>query len=158
MIDIVLVIAFVITVALLWKPVGRAVSSALDGRAEAIRQNLDEAQRLHEEAKALVARYQRQLHEGESLAREILDRAESERRRLEAKLRADMVEMTERRTQQALDRIAQEEARALSEVRARAADLAVRGTRVVLTEQLQGEQRQRVTRDAIEEIGRRLAS
>lgn len=158
MIDLLLVIALVITIAILWRPIGRAISTALDSRSESIRKNLDEAQRLHEEAKAMVARYQRQLHEGEGLAREILERAEAERRRLETRLRAEMVELTERRTQQALDRIAQEEARALSEVRARAADLAVRGTRVILTEQLQGEQRQQVTSNAIEEIGRRLAS
>ncbi len=158
MIEIILVIAFLITVALLWRPVGKAVTSMLDSRADSIRQNLDEAQRLHEEAKAMVAKYQRQLHEGEGLAKEILERAENERRRLEAKLRADMVEMTERRTQQALDRIAQEEARALSEVRARAAELAVRGTRLVLTEQLTGENAQRVTQSSIEEVGRRLAS
>jgi F-type H+-transporting ATPase subunit b len=157
-IEIILVIAFLITIAILWRPVGRAVAAALDGRARSIRQNLDEAQRLHEEAKALVARYQRQLHEGEGLAKEILERAEAERRRLEAKLRADMVEMTERRTRQALDRIAQEEARTLSEVRARAADLAVRGTRLVLTERLEGDEAQRVTRNAIDEVGRRLAS
>ena len=52
-----------------------ALLGALDAAREKIRSELDEAQRqLHEEAKALLAKYQRQLAEGEKLAGEIRPR------------------------------------------------------------------------------------
>ena len=53
--------AFIILLALIWRPFRRGVLGALDARSERIRKELDEAQRLHEEAKTLLARYQRQL-------------------------------------------------------------------------------------------------
>ncbi len=151
-----LTVALVILVLLLKKPFEQHVLTALDARAERIRRELDEAQRLHEEAKALLAKYQRQLHEAEGLAGEILERVDAESRRLEAKMREEVRSLTERRTQQALERIAQEEARAVQEVRARAAELAVRATRELLTERLQGPLVQDLMRKAVAEVQRRL--
>ena len=55
----------------------RPCSAPSTAAAEKIRSELDEAQRLHEEAKALLAKYQRQLHEGEALAAEIVAQAEA---------------------------------------------------------------------------------
>lgn len=152
-----LAVALLILVLLLRKPFQEHVLGALDARAAQIRRELDEAQRLHEEAKALLAKYQRQLHEGEGLARGILERVEVEQRRLEARMREEMKAATERRTEQALERIAQEEARAVQEVRARAADLAARATREVLRERLQGELVHDLMRQAVREVQRRLA-
>ncbi|MYH39134.1 MAG: hypothetical protein F4160_20310, partial [Rhodospirillaceae bacterium] len=52
-------IAFVIFVAfMVWKARG-AVTGALDARAESIRSEIEEAQRLREEAQGLLADYQR---------------------------------------------------------------------------------------------------
>jgi len=152
-----LTVALVILILFVRKPFQQHVLGALDARAERIRRELDEAQRLHEEAKALLAKYQRQLYEGESLAQEILERVDVEQRRLEARMREEMRSATERRTQQALERIAQEEARAVQEVRNRAADLAVRATRELLAERLQGELVQDLMRKAVNEVQRRLA-
>lgn len=152
-----LAIALIILIVALWKPASRGILGALDARSARIRQELDDAKRLHEEAKALVAKYQRQLHEGEELAAEILERAETESTRLEAKMREDFDLTVKRRTQQAMDRIAQEEQRAMMEVRTRAADLAVRTTRKLLTEQLGPQQAQRLIGAAIEDVGRKLA-
>jgi len=152
-----LAVALVILVSLLKKPFQEKVLGALDARAERIRRELDEAQRLHEEAKALLAKYQRQLREGESLAQEILERADAEQRRLEARMREELRAITERRTQQAVERIAQEEARAIQEVRTRAADLAVRATRELLAQHLHGALVQDLMRKSVEEVQRRLA-
>jgi F-type H+-transporting ATPase subunit b len=152
-----LAVALLILVALVWRPFQRSVLGGLDERSERIRKELDEAQRLHEEAKSMLARYRRQLHEGEELARDISERAETERRRLEERMRADFQAITERRTQQALDRIAQEEGRAVGELRTRAASLAVRATRELLTERLDEAEAQRMMRNAVGEVQRRLA-
>lgn len=154
--ELVLLVALVILVIALWRPVKRALTNALDARGERIRQELDDAQRLHEEAKAMLAKYQRQLHEGQNLAAEILESASAERTRLEARMKQEFEASVRRRTQQAMDRIAQEEQRALAEVRARAADLTIRTTRQLVAEKLDADGRQRLVGGAIEELGRKL--
>lgn len=153
-----LAVALIILIVLIRKPIQQHVLGALDARAEKIRQELDSAQRLHEEAKAMLAKYERQLHEGEAMAKEILDRVDSERARLEAKQAEELAQSTERRTQQALERIAQEEGRAVQEVRARAADLAARATRDILTAKLTGPEVERLMRSAVEQVNKKLAS
>jgi F-type H+-transporting ATPase subunit b len=157
MLELMLLICLVILVVLVWKPLRNNVLGALDTRAEKIRTDLDEAQRLHEEAKALLAKYQRQLHEGEKLAGDILGQAETQRRRFEEKMRADYDLAVKRRTDLAMERIAQEEARAVQEVRGRAADLAIRATRRLLVEKVGAGEAQRLVQGAIEEVKRKLA-
>lgn len=157
MAEIVLLFCVVLLVVLVWKPAKNAVLGTLDARAEKIRHDLDEAQRLHEDAKDMLAKYQRQLQEGEKLAAEIAASGEAQRRRFEAKMRADYETALKRRTALAMERIQQEEARALQEVRARAADLAVRTTRRILTDRVGRKEAQAMVKGAIEEVGRKLA-
>jgi F-type H+-transporting ATPase subunit b len=157
MLELMLVLSLIILVVLVWKPVRKNVLGALDARAEKIRTELDEAQRLHEEAKALLAKYQRQLHEGEKLASDILAQGDAQRQRFEEKMRADYEVAVKRRTDLAMERIAQEEARAVQEVRGRAADLAIRSTRRLLVEKVGAGEAQTLVQGAIEEVKRKLA-
>ncbi len=157
MLELLLLICLIILVVLVWKPAKKAVLGVLDGRAEKIRNELDEAQRLHEEAKALLAKYQKQLGEGEALAAEIVAQGEVQRQRFEEKMRADFELAVKRRTELALERIAQEELRALQEVRSRAADLAIRTTRRLLGEKVGADEAQNLIRGAIADVKRKLA-
>jgi F-type H+-transporting ATPase subunit b len=157
MINLILLLALVILSVAVWKPVTKNIFGALDARSERIRAELDEAQRLHEEAKALLAKYQRQLQEGEQLAGEIEAQAETERVRLEERMRADYEAAVKRRTEQAMDRIQQEEQRAVAEVRARAADLAVRTARRLLTERIGDQEAHQMLQNAVQDVSRRLA-
>lgn len=156
MIELWLLVALIILVIVVWKPMREHALGGLDRRAEKIRQDLDEAKRLHEEAKELLAKHRRQLHEGENLAADIQSRAEAETQRLEQRLRAEFEQLVDRRTQQAEDRIKREEERAMSEVRARAADLTVATTRRLLAEKLGGEAAQRVMQASIGEVSKKL--
>lgn len=156
MIEFWLLVALIILIVLVWKPFRQHVLGGLDARSDKIRAELEEAKRLHEEAKQLLAKHQRQLHEGESLAADIRSRASAETKRLEEQLRADFEQLVQRRTQLAEDRIAQEEARAVADVRARAAELAVATTRRLLTEKLGGEAAQRVMQSSIREVTQKL--
>ena len=157
MINLILLLALVILIVAVWKPVTKNIFGALDARSERIRAELDEAQRLHEEAKALLAKYQSQLQEGEQLAGEIEAQAETERVRLEERMRTDYEAAVKRRTEQAMDRIQQEEQRAVAEVRARAADLAVRTARRVLTERIGDQEAHQMLQNAVQDVSRRLA-
>ncbi len=156
MLEFWLLVALIILIVLVWKPFRQHVLGGLDARSDKIRAELEEAKRLHEEAKQLLAKHQRQLHEGESLAADIRSRASAETKRLEEQLRTDFEQLVQRRTQLAEDRIAQEEARAVADVRARAAELAVATTRRLLTEKLGGEAAQRVMQSSIREVTQKL--
>lgn len=157
MIELLLLICLIILFVLIWKPVKKAVLGALDGRAAKIRNDLDEAQRLHEEAKGLLAKYEAELHKGEALALDIVSQADAQRQRFEEKMRADFELAVKRRTELAMERIAQEEGRALQEVRSRAADLAIRATRRLLSEKVGPSEAQSLIQGAIEEVKRKLA-
>ena len=154
---VILTVSLLILALLVRKPFKEQVLGGLDKRAETIRHEIDEAHRLHEEAKTMLAKYERQLHEGETLAADILKTAEAEQQRLESKLRTDFEALVERRTQQAEERIAQEEGRAMSEIRAHAAGLAVRTTRRLLTDKLGGGAADQVMRNAIGEVTGKLS-
>jgi F-type H+-transporting ATPase subunit b len=157
MLELMLLVSLIILVVLVWKPVRKNVLGALDARAEKIRTDLDEAQRLHEEAKALLAKYERQLHEGEKLASQIEAQGDAQRRRFEERMRTDYETALKRRTELAMERIQQEESQAVQEVRARAADLAIRATRRILVDKVGEGEAQTLVRNAIEEVRRKLA-
>jgi F-type H+-transporting ATPase subunit b len=157
MLELLLLVCLILLIVVVWKPAKAAILGTLDARAEKIRHDLDEAQRLHEEAKAMLAKYERQLHEGEKLAGDITAQGQAQRKRFEAKMRADYETALKRRTDLAMERIQQEESRAVQEVRTRAADLAIRTTRRILTERIGEEEAQTMVRGAIEEVSRKLA-
>ncbi|HWL67318.1 MAG TPA: hypothetical protein VNS22_02925 [Geminicoccus sp.] len=152
-----LLISLIILVLVLWKPVKEQLIGALDRRADQIRRELDEAQRLREEAQALLAKHQRQLHDGEGLAASILQHGAEENERVEKQLRADLAASIERRTRAAEERIAQEEASAVAEIRGKAADLAIRTTRRLLAEQLDPAKEQDLISSAIKDVRQKLA-
>jgi F-type H+-transporting ATPase subunit b len=152
-----LLMSIIILVLVLWKPIKENVIGALDARSDAIRRELDEAQRLREEAQALLAKHQRQLHEGEGLAATILQRGSEENARVDAQLRADMESAVDRRTKAAEERIAQEEARAVAEIRAKATNLAVRTTRRLLIDQIDPAKEQDLIASAIQDVRQKLA-
>ena len=157
MLELLLLVALVILVATIYKPLSRAVFGALDGHAAKVRAELDAAKRLREEAQSLLAEHQRKLAAGEDQAQAIVGRARAEVERQTERHRVELEATLQRRTEQAMERIAREEARALQQVRAQAATLAIRTTERILAEQL-GEQRARaLLDDSIAEIGRKLS-
>src|SRR5580658_1351410 len=106
-------VALLIFVGLLiYLEVHRKLFGALDQRSARIKSELDEAVRLREEAKALLAEFERKARD-----------AEGERLTAEAKTR--MEDFVARRTKMAETKIGQAEAQALADVKAAAADAAV---------------------------------
>ena len=122
-------VSFVIFVALVWKPAGKALGGILDGHAAKVRSQLEEARRLREEAQRTLAEYQRKQAEAMSEAEAIVAHAKAEAERMKVTAEADLTQQIARRRQLALDRIAQSEAQALAEVRAATVDAAMAATR-----------------------------
>lgn len=126
-------VAFVLFCGLLWRAgVPGQIGKALDGRAEAIRTELDEARRLREEAQNLLAEYQKKQREAEGEARVIIENARREAEALAAETRKSLVEQVERRTRAAEEKIARAEAQAVSDVRTRAIEDALAASARIL--------------------------
>jgi F-type H+-transporting ATPase subunit b len=131
--------AFVVFLAILvlagvhkfaWKALGEA--------GEKVRAQLDEANRLREEAQALLARIQSEREQSEKHAAEILANAEEQAKRMQVEAQERLAEQIERRGQLAERRIATAEAQAAAEVKAAAGELAAQMAEQVLTARIAG--------------------
>lgn len=149
-------VAFVILISLLAKPIGGAVSTALDKRADKIRDEIDEAEKLREEAQELLAEYERKQRDTTQAAAAILAHAREEAERLAAQGAENLTQALKRRQQQALDRIAQAEAEAVDQIRALAVDVALDTAERIMSEQLKGKKADALVDDAIKGIAGHL--
>jgi F-type H+-transporting ATPase subunit b len=141
---------------LLYFRVHRLVIDSVDARRNQIRAELDEAQRLKQEAQALLAEYQHRQHEAEREAAAILAGATAEAERLAAEAKAKMEEFVARRTKLAETKITQAEAQALADVRAAAAEAAVAAAERVLSATVKGEVADRLIADGIADLKGKL--
>lgn len=149
-------LAFVIFAVLVWKKAKAAIVGALDARAEKIRAELDEAQRLREDAQAALAAYQRRQRDALKEAEAIIAHAREEAARIRAQAAADLEASLKRRESQAVDRIAQAEAAAVNEVRHLTVDLAIQAGRKLLTEGITAKQADALIDQSIAELPKHL--
>ncbi len=132
-------IAFIILLAIFWKlGVHRTAIAALDDRGKRIKSELDEAQRLKEEARAVLAEAERRRRDAESEAAAIIDAARGDAERVAAEARGKAEEFLARRTRMAEIKIAQAESQAVADVRTAAADAAVAAAEKVLRDSIKG--------------------
>lgn len=132
------------------------ITKALDGRAEKVRDELDEARRLREEAQAVLADFRRKTQNADDEADAIIAQAKSEAERMTQEAEAALEEMITRRTAAAEMRIAQAEAQALGEVRASAADIAIAASEMLLAEQAKGATAASLIDNAIADVKERI--
>jgi F-type H+-transporting ATPase subunit b len=134
----------------------RLLVVALDDRAEKIRNRIDDASRLAEEAQALLATYERKQRDAAEEAESILASARKEAARFSAEAKQDLERTLKRREVQALERIAQAEQAAVAEVRGRAVDVAIEATRRLLADRLTTDQANALVDQAIQELPKKL--
>jgi F-type H+-transporting ATPase subunit b len=108
------------------------MAKALDKRADNIRDELEQAKRLREEAQTLLAEYQRKRKEAEAEAAAIVAAAEREAAMLTEDARQKTEEFVARRNALSEQKIRQAEADAIGAVRAAAVDLAVAAAEKVI--------------------------
>ena len=149
-------LVFVGVVILFYRPVMKTVGEALDGRAAKIRAQIEEAEKLREEAQHLLAEYQRKQRQAMTDVEAILAQAREEAARHREKSAAQLKATLERRERQATDRIAQAEAQAVAEVRAAAADVAIAATRTLIAGAMDEARKKAMIDAAIKEIPQRL--
>ncbi|HEX2580966.1 MAG TPA: F0F1 ATP synthase subunit B [Dongiaceae bacterium] len=111
-------IALLIFLALTGKKAWTAATSALDKRAAQIRGQIEEAQKLRDEAQALLEEYQRKRRAAAGESREILEQAEHLAAEQARQAKTALEESLNRRMRGAMEKIGQAEAQAVAEIRA----------------------------------------
>jgi F-type H+-transporting ATPase subunit b len=129
-------VAFVIAIGFLVYKVKDTVAGGLDARAAKIKAELDEAQKLRDEAQARLAEFQLKQRDALKEAEGIIALAKEEAQRLAAQGAKDLEAAIERRRRMAQEKIALEEQKAMSDLRIAAVDVAVAALRRVLAEDL----------------------
>ncbi|SJZ72888.1 F0F1 ATP synthase subunit B [Consotaella salsifontis] len=132
------------------------IGRSLDARAQRIRNEIEEARELKEEAKQQLAEFQRRRREAEAEAKEIIAAAKREAEAIVDEARAKSESYLARRTAMAELKISQAEADAVAEVRASAVDLAVAAAGRIIAERNSGSGSDRFVSDAISEIKQKL--
>lgn len=150
-------VAFVIFMGILAKAGAfSGILAKLDARGDRIRQDLEEARRLKEEAQKLVAEYKRRQREAEAEAEAIISTAKVEAERLASEAKQKLEDLVVRRTKLAEQKIAQAEAQALADVKAAAADAAVKAAEVLLAANVVGDTADRILASAVSEVKSKL--
>jgi F-type H+-transporting ATPase subunit b len=142
-------VAFVIAVGFLIYKVKDMVAGALDARAATIKAELDEAQRLREEAQTRLAEFQRKQRDALKEADEIVAQAKIEAERSAAQAARDLDAAIERRKKMALEKIAMTEAKAIADIRNSAVDLAISALARVLVQDLDAARKSAMIDEAI---------
>ena len=149
--------SFVIFLGILaYLGVHKKIAEALDQRRDRIKAELDEAQRLREEAQKLLQHYQNKQREAEGEAKLIISGARAEAERMAIDAKAKMEEFVARRTKMAETKIAQAEAQALADVRAAAAEAAVGAAEKILRETARGKVADELVESGIKDVKNKL--
>lgn len=132
------------------------MAKGLDDRAERIRNELDDARRLREEAQALLTEYQKKAREAEEEAKSIIEQARKDAEALEKETEIKLKESLERRTKLAEEKIGRAEAQAVGEVKASAVDAAIAAAERIVATKLKDGKGASLIDDGIKSLGRRL--
>ncbi len=138
--DFVVLVAFLIFVGfLVYMGVPKLLTGMLDKRAATIKAELDEARALREEAKSVLASYERKQKEVAEQTDRIISTAKEEAMAAAKQAKADLKTAIARRLAAAEDQIASAEAAAIKQVRERAVAVAVAAAGDVLAKQMTAE-------------------
>ncbi len=149
-------VGFVIFMAAIAKPIGKAFASTLDARSARIKQTLDEAAQLREDAQHLLVEHQRKQRNAVRETEEMLSKAKEVSERLVAEAAANLEITLRRREEMAHEKIARAEAEALQQVREIAVDVAVAAARQLIAEKLDDGRRSALVDAAISELPDKL--
>ncbi|MGR3436663.1 MAG: F0F1 ATP synthase subunit B [Shimia sp.] len=155
--DFIVLIAFLVFMGVLvYAKVPSLIAKQLDDRADTIRRELDEAKALREEAKALLASFERKHKDVQGQADEIVANARTSAEAAAEQAKADIARSVERRLATAKDQIASAEAAAVKSVRDEAVTVAVGAARDVLAKGMDPAQADALIDRSIETIDAKL--
>ena len=150
-------VGFIMVVGLLlYVGAPKLVGGMLDARSAAIKAELNEAQRLREEAQALLEGFKQKAAGAEREAEAIVVEARAEAERFAIESRETLKSLIARRAQSAQDKIAQAEAAALAEIRSLAADAATAAAQKLIVARLDEKRTGALIAQSIEDLPAKL--
>lgn len=155
--DFVVLLGFLLFLAVLvYFKVPGLLGGLLDKRAEGIRDDLNEARALRDEAQALLASYERKQRDVQAQADRIVAHAREEATLAAEQAKAELEKSIARRLSAADDQIASAEAAAVKEVRDRAIVVATRAAQDIVAKQMTAKSASDLIDKAIAEVGAKL--
>jgi F-type H+-transporting ATPase subunit b len=143
---------FVISMAILARWVFPRISAALDRRQQAIEESIDTAERVREQADALLAEYRERLHEAREQAQEIIERARKAAEVHERESEEEAIARRDQLMERTRREIESETRRAIQEIRREVADLTVMATERVTRKVLSDEDQERLVEETLREL------
>ena len=132
------------------------ITKALDDRSAKIRDQLEQASRLREQAQELLASYKAERESKTAEAEAILINAKQEAQNMRAQAEEDLKQMLERRSQQAIAKIERAEQEATAEIRRRMIDIASAAAAETVQTQLAAGQEDPAIKTALSAIERQI--
>ena len=155
--EFVVTIAFLIFIGvLLYFKVPSLVGAHLDKRAAGIRKDLDDARALHDEARSILASYERKQKEVQEQAERIVETARREAMAAAEQAKADLKASITRRLAAAEDQIASAESAAVTAVRDRAVNIAVAAAAELIAAKMSAADKNGLVDKAIGEVEAKL--
>jgi F-type H+-transporting ATPase subunit b len=145
-------IAFGVTLLVLWKVAFPRIGEALDKRRRAIEESIDAAERTRREADQILREYRERLREARDQAEDIVDRSRKAAAHVEDEATQSASEIREQMLAQARRDIETETRRSLEQIRREVADLTVMATERVTRKSLGPDDHERLIKDALDEF------
>jgi len=150
-------IAFVLFIGvLLYLKVPKLVAGLLDKRADGIRTEIDEARALQEEAKTILASYERKRKEVKEHSVSIIASAKAEAEAVAEQAKADLKETIARRLVAAEDQIKSAQDAAVREVKDKAVAVAIAAASDVINKGMAAKDANALIDAAIKDVGVKL--
>lgn len=141
---------------LVYYNIPRLLNGYLDKRAEFIRNELDEARRMREEAQELLAVYQAKREQAEKEAQDIIAAAKREAEVLAKDAHQKMQDYVTRRNKMAEQKIAHAEAEAIDTVKSTVVDLAVAAARKIAEKEIDVKKSAQLIKESLEDVRNHL--
>ena len=155
--DFIVLLAFIAFIGVLvYFKVPSLIGGMLDKRANTIRNELDEARKLREEAQSIFASYERRQKEIEEQAARIVESARKEAEAEADKARATLDVTVSRRLAAAEEQIASAQASAEREVREKAVMVSVAAAKSVLSTQMSASMAKGLIEESIKDVETKL--
>ncbi|MEL6587912.1 MAG: F0F1 ATP synthase subunit B [Pseudomonadota bacterium] len=155
--DFVVLLGLLIFIGILvWAKVPALLMGMLDKRAEGIRNDLDEAKALREEAQSVLASFERKTKEAADQADEIIAAAKAEAEAAAAQAKVDLEASVTRRLAAAEDQIDSARAAAVKEVRDQAIAVATAAAGNVVAAQMSAADANKLIDGSIETVAAKL--
>jgi F-type H+-transporting ATPase subunit b len=145
-------IAFGVTLIVLYKAAFPRIGEALDKRRRAIEESIDAAERTRREADQILQEYRDRLREAREQAEDIVERSRRAAAHVEDDAKKQATETREQMLSQARRDIETETRRSLEQIRREVADLTVMATERVTRKTLGPDDHERLIKDALDEF------